>query len=103
MTSLYLDLMETYKDVWQASSYREAHADYVIRASGLRDKITQMGTISRCINHGGYGFVASEEGSELFFHFSDCEENWAPMEGDNVEFELGENSKGMCAKNLKVV
>lgn len=54
----------------------------------------------------GYGFIAGEEGAEdIFVHYSDIEGTGfkALREGDEVEFDIIETSKGLQAKNVRKI
>lgn len=52
----------------------------------------------------GYGFINPDEGSEnIFFHYTDvtgCDFNEL-KNNDKVQFQEGENDKGVCAKMVK--
>ena len=54
----------------------------------------------------GFGFIAPDGGGkDLFFHHSDIlMEGFKSIEdGQTVEYEIGENKKGPCARNVKAV
>jgi len=50
----------------------------------------------------GYGFIESEEGQDLFVHFSEIQgEGFKTLtEGQSVEFEEGMGPKGPCATKV---
>ncbi len=50
----------------------------------------------------GYGFITSEEGSDVFVHFSSIQGNGFKTlaEGDTVSFEIEEGPKGPKAVNV---
>jgi len=50
----------------------------------------------------GYGFIQREEGDDVFVHYSSIEgDGFRTLnEGDRVEFELLEESKGLKARNV---
>ena len=50
----------------------------------------------------GFGFIESEEGTDVFVHFSaiSMEGYKSLAEGDNVEFEVIEGNKGPQAANV---
>ena len=55
----------------------------------------------------GFGFIAPDGGGkDLFFHHSDIlMEGYRCTKlntGQTVEYEIGENKKGPCARNVKV-
>ena len=51
----------------------------------------------------GYGFIAQEEGPDVFVHFSGIQgEGFRTLaEGDPVEFEVQEDQKGLRAVQVK--
>lgn len=53
----------------------------------------------------GYGFILTDEGREVFVHYTGivAEGFKALTEGQNVEFEIGNNEKGVQAVNVTVV
>jgi len=54
----------------------------------------------------GFGFIVSDEGKDVFVHFSDIasDQSYKSLEeGCEVEFELKEDGKGQKASNVKVV
>jgi CspA family cold shock protein len=50
----------------------------------------------------GYGFILSEDGKEIFVHFSSIQEAGYKTlrEGDEVEFEITKGEKGDQATNV---
>ena len=50
----------------------------------------------------GYGFIAQENGSDLFVHHSEVQTQYL-KEGQQVEFEIGQGPKGPCAVNVRVI
>ncbi|KPL03431.1 MAG: cold-shock protein [candidate division Zixibacteria bacterium SM1_73] len=50
----------------------------------------------------GYGFIISEDGKEIFVHFSSIQgEGFKTLrEGDEVKFEITEGEKGEQATNV---
>ena len=64
---------------------------------------TNEGTIKR-ITEKGFGFIASAEGTEYFFHQSACA--GTPFddlrEGQAVSFTVGQGPKGPRAENVTV-
>jgi CspA family cold shock protein len=62
-----------------------------------------VGTV-KWFNEGkGYGFIESEEGKDLFVHFSEIQgEGFKTLaEGQAVEFEEGMGQKGPQATNVR--
>ncbi|MBO7330486.1 MAG: cold shock domain-containing protein [Alistipes sp.] len=53
----------------------------------------------------GYGFILSDEAGEIFVHYTGiiAEGFKALTEGQNVEFEVDNNKKGVQAINVTVV
>jgi CspA family cold shock protein len=53
----------------------------------------------------GYGFILTDEGREIFVHYTGivAEGFKALTEGQVVEFEICENEKGVQAANVVVV
>lgn len=53
----------------------------------------------------GYGFITTEEGKEIFVHFSGIVSDGFKSlgEGQTVEFEVAEGAKGAQAVQVKVV
>lgn len=54
----------------------------------------------------GFGFIVSDDGKDVFVHFSDIssEQSYKSLEeGAEVEFELVEDKKGQKASNVKVL
>ena len=62
----------------------------------------RSGTIKRLMSDKGFGFVASEDGSEYFFHQSTCSgvEFHELHEGQAVAFDEGQGPKGPRAENV---
>jgi len=50
----------------------------------------------------GYGFIAQEDGQDVFVHFSAIKgEGFKTLaEGDDVEFDIVESDKGLQAANV---
>lgn len=53
----------------------------------------------------GYGFIESEDGEEVFVHFSAVEGTGFKTlrEGQRVEFDLAQGDKGPKAANVRIV
>lgn len=53
----------------------------------------------------GFGFITSEEGKDLFVHFSEIQkEGFKTLEeGEKVTFEVKEGQKGPQAANVVIV
>ena len=63
------------------------------------------GTIKKVIQQRGFGFIAAEDGKEIFFHRSALEgaDFDALEEGTSVEFDLEESPKGARAAKIRIV
>ena len=65
------------------------------------------GTVKWFNNRKGYGFINSEDGGDVFVHFSAIvagqDEFKALYENDVVEFDVVEGDKGPQASNVSVV
>ncbi len=63
------------------------------------------GTIKKVIQQRGFGFIAAEDGKEIFFHRSALAEGDfdALAEGAEVEFDVEQSPKGERAANVKKV
>jgi CspA family cold shock protein len=64
---------------------------------------TTTGTIKRLTDK-GFGFIASGDGTEYFFHQSACQgvRYDELREGQRVSFTVGQGPKGPRAENVKV-
>jgi CspA family cold shock protein len=64
---------------------------------------TTNGTIKRMTDK-GFGFIATEEGAEYFFHQSACAGTSFDelREGQTVSFTAGQGPKGPRAENVSV-
>ncbi len=53
----------------------------------------------------GYGFIEKQDGSDVFVHFSaiNSEGYKSLMEGQDVEFDVVEGSKGPQAANVSII
>ena len=62
------------------------------------------GTIKRLMSEKGFGFVASDDGNEYFFHQSGCNgvQFYELREGQAVTFDAGEGPKVPRAENVTV-
>ena len=61
------------------------------------------GTVKWFNEDKGFGFIAPEEGSaDLFVHHSEIQMAGRStlVDGQAVEFDVGEGQKGPCAKNV---
>ena len=65
--------------------------------------IDLKGTIKKVIRQRGFGFIAAEDGTEIFFHRSSTADFDSLEEGANVEFDTEEGPKGSRAANVRKV
>lgn len=51
----------------------------------------------------GFGFIEPEDGPDVFVHFSEIQGNGfrSLEEGEEVEFETEQGSKGLAARNVR--
>lgn len=63
------------------------------------------GTVKWFNDSKGFGFITSDDGADVFVHHSDIEaEGFRSLaEGENVEFEVTEGSKGPKATGVRKV
>lgn len=62
--------------------------------------MTTHGTIKRLVQDKGFGFVRGPEGTEYFFHRSECADFDHLQDGQKVTFEPGEGPKGPRASQV---
>jgi CspA family cold shock protein len=60
------------------------------------------GTVKWFNESKGYGFISTEDGSDVFVHYSSIEGNGykALAEGESVSFEIEDGPKGRKAVNV---
>ena len=53
----------------------------------------------------GYGFIVTDDGKDVFVHFSSIiQDGYKSLDqGQDVEFELEEGPRGLSAKNVKKI
>ena len=63
------------------------------------------GRVKKFNNEKGYGFIKTEDGKDLFFHYSELQmQGFKTINaGQIVEFEIIETEKGLRAVNIKVI
>ena len=65
----------------------------------------ETGTVKWFNGSKGYGFIARQEGPDVFVHFSEIQgEGFRNLEeGQSVEFNVEQGQKGLQATNVAVV
>ena len=65
----------------------------------------ETGTVKWFNESKGYGFIARDEGGDIFVHYSGIEGTGYRIleEGQRVEFTVGEGLKGPAAVNVVVI
>jgi CspA family cold shock protein len=63
----------------------------------------EQGTVKWFSNQKGYGFIARENGEDVFVHFSAIGGNGYKTlaEGDRVEFTVEQGQKGLAAVDVQ--
>ena len=64
-----------------------------------------QGTVKWFNGDKGFGFIAREDGDDLFVHYSEIQSSGyrSLNEGERVEFEITQGKKGFQASAVKVV
>ena len=67
--------------------------------------MTTTGTVKFFNAEKGFGFIAREQGDDVFVHFSNIQaEGYKTLdEGQKVEFDVAPGRKGLEAQNVRVV
>ena len=65
----------------------------------------ETGTVKWFNESKGYGFIARDEGGDIFVHYSGIEGSGYHIleEGQRVEFTVGEGLKGPAAINVQAI
>lgn len=61
------------------------------------------GVVKRWLGLRGYGFIACDDGTEVFVHNSEIQGKSSLTEGEKVEFEIQSSPKGPRAVNVKPI
>jgi len=61
------------------------------------------GKITKYFEDKGYGFIANDLGESYFFHISKVQNQDDIDRGRTVEFNAGENEKGLVATDVQIV
>ena len=69
------------------------------------EKAMTIGTVKFFNDQKGYGFISREGGADVFVHFSNIEGSGRKtlLEGQTVEFEIGQGRKGDEALKVRPV
>jgi len=61
------------------------------------------GVVKRLVGEHGYGFVSSNAGKDIFFHYSQLQgvKFQSLREGQSVIYKVGLGEKGFVAKDVK--
>jgi CspA family cold shock protein len=80
---------------------------WVDPACRLQEKRRQLatGTVKFFNNEKGFGFIAREQGDDVFVHFSNIQGSGYKSleEGQQVEFDVAPGRKGEEAQNVRVI
>lgn len=65
----------------------------------------QKGKVKWFSSERGYGFIAGEDGNDIFVHYKSINSSGYKTlnEGDTVEFEVEMGQKGLQAKDVTIV
>ena len=65
----------------------------------------EQGTVKWFNDAKGYGFIARQNGEDVFVHFSSIQANGfrSLQEGQAVQFEVVKGQKGWQAENVRVI
>jgi len=77
-----------------------------IRGHGTKKEIVlATGTVKWFNGEKGFGFIAREQGDDVFVHFSAIQGTGYKTleEGQRVEFDVGPGRKGEEAQNVRVI
>jgi len=82
-----------------------ARAPSYARGRTGRDQVVERGHVKWFNNSKGYGFIAREDGSDIFVHYSAIEgEGYKSLEqGQEVEFDVAQTGKGPQADKVQKV
>jgi len=63
------------------------------------------GTVKWFSDRKGYGFIVTDEGEDIFVHYSEIQVNGFKnlQEGQRVGFDLEKGQKGFAASNVRIL
>jgi CspA family cold shock protein len=69
----------------------------------VKEEVLAQGTVKWFSNEKGYGFIAREEGEDVFVHHSAIQMDGyrSLTEGQAVEFDVVQGDKGLQAANVR--
>jgi cold shock protein len=74
----------------------------VIRSNHVKEEQMSNGSVKWFNDAKGYGFITTEEGKDVFVHFSAIQGDGfrSLAEGDSVSFDVENGAKGLQAVNV---
>ena len=69
----------------------------------MTEQDTKTGTVKWFNDQKGYGFIAQDEGGDVFVHYTAIDAGGfrSLAEGDRVEFSIVQGQKGPAAANVR--
>jgi CspA family cold shock protein len=62
------------------------------------------GKVARSVSEKGFGFIKVDNGEDIFFHRSECNNMFEDLIiGDRVEFEMEYSPKGPRAAKVRII
>jgi len=76
-----------------------------LQEKGIRYNTVEQGTVKWFNDAKGFGFIARQNGEDVFVHFSAIKSNGfrSLQEGQSVQFEVTKGPKGLQAENVEVL
>ena len=73
------------------------------KVTGREERTLAEGTVKWFSNEKGYGFIQQDGGDDVFVHFSEIQgDGYRTLnEGQRVEFEVVQGSKGLQASGVR--
>jgi cold shock protein len=75
------------------------------KVTGREDRTLAEGTVKWFSNEKGYGFIQQDGGEDVFVHFSEIQgDGYRTLnEGQRVEFDVVQGSKGLQASGVRSI